>query len=283
MTHHIKDSALAQRLRAIRHVALDMDGTIYKGKTLFDFTPRFLRRLRDLGIEYTFLTNNSSRSVKDYLEKLAAMGIEAHEQQMFTSTLSTLDYLRDEFPAIRRLYVLGTPSLRDEFRRHDFDVVEDDETPPEAVIVGFDTGLVYERLCRACWWISQGRPFIATHPDFICPTDQPTVLVDCGAVCRCIEAATGIAPRAVLGKPDARMLTGILQRHNIQPHELAMAGDRIYTDMAMAHRAGCLGVLVLTGEATRRDAEQSSPPPNLVVPTLEDFGQMLHEARHNAS
>lgn len=283
MTHHIKDSAFAQRLRAIRHVALDMDGTIYKGKTLFDFTPRFLRQLRDLGIEYTFLTNNSSRSVKDYLEKLAAMGIEAREDQMFTSTLSTLDYLRDEFPAIRRLYVLGTPSLREEFRRHGFDVVEDDETPPEAVIVGFDTGLVYERLCRACWWISQGRPFIATHPDFICPTDQPTVLVDCGAVCRCIEAATGIAPRAVLGKPDARMLTGILQRHKIQPHELAMAGDRIYTDMAMAHRAGCLGVLVLTGEATRRDAEQSSPPPDLVVPTLEVFGQMLHEARHNAS
>ena len=173
---NINPAQQQQRLKQIRHVALDMDGTIYKGATLFDFTPRFLAQLRDLGIGYTFLTNNSSRSVKDYLKKLRGMSIDASEDQMFTSTLSTLDYLRDELPSIRRLFVLGTTSLQEEFQQQGFDVVEG-EKEPEAVIVGFDTSLVYERLCQASWWISRGKPFIATHPDYICPTDQPTVLV----------------------------------------------------------------------------------------------------------
>ncbi len=268
-------------LARIRHVALDMDGTIYMGSRLFDFTPAFLARLGEMGIGHTFLTNNSSRSVRDYLAKLRGMGIGADEDQMFTSTLSTIDYLRDELPGVTRLFVLGTPSLREEFAAHGFHV-DGAGGEPEAVIVGFDTGLVYERLCEAAWWISRGKPFVATHPDLVCPTDLPTVLVDCGAVCKCLEAATGVAPRAVLGKPDARMLTGILRRHRLNPDELAMAGDRIYTDVAMARRAGAFGVLVLTGEATAEDARAADPPPDLVVPSLEVFGDLLAGAGKSA-
>jgi HAD superfamily hydrolase (TIGR01450 family) len=166
----INISQYKQQMKQIRHVALDMDGTIYKGSTLFEFTQPFLEQLQNLGIGYTFLTNNSSKSVKDYLTKLNDMGINASEDQIFTSTLSTIDYLRDELPLIRHLFVLGTPSLCEEFRKYGFDVVEENQEP-EAVIVGFDTNLVYERLCRASWWISQGKTFIATHPDFICTTD----------------------------------------------------------------------------------------------------------------
>jgi NagD protein len=262
----------------IRHVALDMDGTIYKGGTLFDFTRAFLARLDELGIGYTFLTNNSSKSVKDYLRHLRRMGIEARDDQMFTSTLSTIDYLHDELPQAKRLFVLGTPSLQQEFRDAGYEVTEDRQEP-EAVIVGFDTGLVYPRLCEAAWWIHQGKPFIATHPDRICPTDQPTVLVDCGAVCACLTSATGRSPDAVLGKPDRRMLTGILARHGLKPHELAMAGDRIYTDMAMAHRAGALGVLVLTGEATQADVDRCPEKPSLVLPSLKEFGVLLADVK----
>ncbi|MBN1900837.1 HAD-IIA family hydrolase [Candidatus Sumerlaeota bacterium] len=273
-------SQYEQKLKQIRHVTLDMDGTIYKGSTLFEFTQPFLQQLQNLGIGYTFLTNNSSKSVKDYVISLNDMGVHASEDQIFTSTLCAIDYLRDEFPLIRHLYVLGTQSLREEFRKYGFDVVEENQEP-EAVIVGFDTSLVYERLCRASWWISQGKTFIATHPDFTCPTDQPTVLVDCGSFCRCIEAATGVTPHAVLGKPDHRMLTGILKRHNLEPNELAMCGDRIYTDMAMARSARCLGVLALTGEATEEDAVKCAPHPDLVVPNLEIFGKLLAAAQQN--
>ncbi len=268
----------AIQLASIRHLALDMDGTIYKGGTLFDFTPAFLDRMKALGIGYTFLTNNSSRSRKDYLRHLDRMGIRATEEQIFTSTLSTLDYLREAFPHVRRLYVLGTPSLREEFVEAGFTVVTG-EQEPEAVVVGFDTTLAFGPLCKAAWWIRQGKPFIATHPDRICPTDLPTVLVDCGSICACLEKATGRTPVAVLGKPDRRMLTGILARHGLRPAELAMVGDRLYTDMVMARSAGAVGVLVLTGEATADEAANHPAPPDLVVPSLKELGDLMETAR----
>ena len=264
-------------LGQIRHVALDMDGTIYKGGTLFEFTPAFLALLRQLGIGYTFLTNNSSKSVDDYVKHLARMGVAATADELFTSTDSTIVYLREAFPEVRQLFVLGTDSLLAHFSAHGYTIVPDDEEP-ELVIVGFHTSLPYDRLCKACWWISRNVPFVATHPDLVCPTDLPTVLVDCGAVCACIESATGKTPVAVLGKPDARMLSGIMERHGVQAHELAMAGDRIYTDVAMAARSGALGVLVLTGEATEADAKAATVKPDLVVPSLREFGEMLAHA-----
>jgi NagD protein len=172
--------------------------------------------------------------------------------------------------------VLGTESLVREIVEHGFDVVDDH---PEAVVVGFDDGLTHERLSRAAYWITRGLPYVATHPDRICPTDQPTVLIDCGAICACLESATGIAPEAVLGKPDPRMLLIVLERHGLTPASLALVGDRIYTDIEMAHRAGAFGVLVLSGEATRADAEASSAAIDLVVPSLKEFGEELERAR----
>jgi NagD protein len=251
-----------------------MDGTIYRGGTLFDFTRPFLAKLDSLGVGYTFLTNNSSKSVRDYLKHLERMGIQAGPERLYTSTLSTIDYLREAYPEVRKLYLVGTPSLRGEFVEAGFTVVEGDEEP-QAVVVGFDTDLSYPRLCKAAWWISRDKPFIATHPDRICPTDQPTVLVDCGSVCACLQAATGKAPTAVLGKPDPRMLTGILHRHGLQPDQLAMVGDRTYTDIAMARRAGALGVLVLTGETTAAEAQAFATADDLVVPSLREFGELL--------
>jgi HAD superfamily hydrolase (TIGR01450 family) len=265
-------------LKAIRYLALDMDGTIYKGRTLFDFTTAFLARLRDLEIGHTFLTNNSSRSVTDYIAHLRKMGIEAQADEIYSSSLCTIDYLHRNLPRIRRLFVLGTPSLQREFVEAGFEVLGSNEEP-EAVVAGFDTGLVYERLCQAAWWIKQGKPFIATHPDRVCPTDQPTVLVDCGAVCACLTEATGVRPLAVLGKPAPAMLTGILARHSLEPSQLAMVGDRLYTDMVMAHRAGALGVLVLTGEATEEDVAVCTERPDLVVQSLKELGELLAAAR----
>jgi NagD protein len=270
---------------SIRHVALDMDGTIYKGETLFAWTPGFLARLDALGIGHTFLTNNSSRSREDYLRHLRKMGIVATADQLYTSTLATIDHVGKAYPASRRLYLIGTPSLADEFTGAGFEVVTDpqSEAEPDLVIVGFDTALEYTRLCKAAWWIKRGKPFIATHPDRVCPTDLPTVLVDCGAVCACLESATGVEPTAVLGKPDPRMLTGILQRYGLAPHELAMVGDRLYTDMVMAQRAGVMGVLVLTGEATAEDAVQWPTLPTVVVPSLKELGDSLARARGGSS
>ncbi|HNQ72450.1 MAG TPA: HAD-IIA family hydrolase [Verrucomicrobiota bacterium] len=270
---------LPARLRQLRHVALDMDGTIYRGNTLFAATRPFLQLLDQLGIGHTFLTNNPSKNVADYLEHFKTLGIPATPQQLYTSAQATIGFLQQRFPEIRRLFVLGTASMAAAFAQAGFELMpESPGAEPDAVVVGFDLALTYPRLCRAAWWIQQGKPYFATNPDRVCPTDQPTVLVDCGAICAALESATGRPPTAVLGKPDPAMLQGILRQHRLRASELAMVGDRLYTDMAMAHRTGALSVLVLTGETTHAQAQGDAAPPDLVVPSLAEFGAQLRAA-----
>jgi NagD protein len=269
-----------KRLRDIRHVVLDMDGTIYSGGTLFESTRPFLALLDGLGIGHTFLTNNSSKSAKHYLAHLRKIGIAATADQLYTSTQATIEHLRQRMPVVRRLFVLGTVSMSRELETAGFTLTADSPNDePDGVLVGFDTELTFSRLCRTAYWISKGKPYIATHPDRVCPTDQPTILVDCGAICAALKEATGRAPDVVLGKPDPCMLRGILRRLMLAPEQLAMVGDRLYTDMEMAHRAGAFGVLVLTGETTAAAGAKHSPAPDLVVSGLAEFGERLRRAR----
>lgn len=259
----------------IRHFALDMDGTIYSGKTLFPFTVPFLQTLSELGIGYTFFTNNSSKSVCDYVGHLRAMGVRADESQMYTSTLATIAWLRRTYPSAHDIFILGTASMKAEFEAAGFRSCEDE---PELVVVGFDPAMDFERMCRAGYWIRRGKPFIATHPDRICPTDQPTLLIDCGAVCAALTAATGRKPDMVLGKPHPIMVEEVLKRHQLHPSELAVVGDRVYTDVAMAQAIGATGILVLTGETTREVGEGAVPPPDLILPSIEQLGELLRRA-----
>ncbi len=264
-----------RRLAKIRHLALDLDGTVYRGGTLFASTVPFLEAVSKLGIGYTFVTNNSSRSARDYVSHLRRLGLPIEFRHVRTSGQAAVEFLRSDYPAARRLSVLGTQSLRDEFCEAGYSVVEGtDKGPPDVVVIGFDPDLSFERLCTTAYWIAQGKPFVATHPDLQCPTDRRTVLVDCGGICACLEKVTGRPPDAVLGKPDPRMLRSILQHHELSSDELAVVGDRLYTDMAMARSADAVGVLVLTGETTAAQAGESSLP-ELVVEDLEQLGRLL--------
>jgi NagD protein len=271
---------LKARLANIRHVALDMDGTIYMGMSLFDYTIPFLQSLREMGITYSFLTNNPSTSIPDYLKKLAGMGIKATEEEMYTTALATIDYIKTNFPEARRLFLLGTPSMISEFEKAGFESLPDSaEERPDVLVVAFDKTLEYSRLCRAAYWAQQGVPYVATNPDRVCPTDQPTVLVDCGSICKCIEHATGRQPDIVLGKPDPNMLTGVQARYGVKPEEVAMVGDRIYTDIEMAHNAGAFGVLVLSGETTLQIADEAPRQPDLIADSIKVLGELLRESR----
>ena len=272
--------ALRERLSHIRHVALDMDGTIYMGQSLFPYTRAFLQRLREMGITYSFLTNNPSTSIADYLHKLAGMGIEATKEEMYTTALATIDYIRTRYPDARRLFILGTPSMTEEFVRAGFEPTANSaEDRPDAVVVAFDKTLEYDRLCRAAYWVQQGLPYVATNPDRVCPTDQPTVLVDCGSICKCIEHATGRQPDIVLGKPDPTMLTGVQSRYGVRADEVAMVGDRIYTDIEMAFNAGAFGVLVLSGETTLDVADKAPRQPDLIAENISVLGELLALSR----
>lgn len=282
---------LRGRLSKIRHLALDMDGTIYLGSTLFPYTLKFLADMKEAGIGYSFLTNNPSRSVADYLKKLEGLGIQADEENMYTTSLAAIDYIRTHYPEAKRLFLLGTPSMISQFEKAGFESCADDpDDVPDVLVVAFDMTLNYQRLCRAAWWASQGVPYVATNPDRVCPTDQKVVLVDCGSMCKCIEHATGRQPDITLGKPDPNMLYGIMERLDLKPEEVAMVGDRIYTDTATAHNAGAFGVLVLSGETTlevvdkvAEDARNNPAPeffpPDLVCRDVKELGELLIESR----
>ena len=270
---------LMERLRKLKHFALDMDGTIYLGTTLFPYTKAFLGGVKEMGLNYSFLTNNPSAGIADYLAKLAKLGIEATREEMYTTSIATIDYIKTHYPEAKRLFLLGTPSMIAEFEKAGFISTTDSaEDVPDVVVVAFDKTLQYERLCRAAWWVSQNVPYIATNPDRVCPTDQPVVLVDCGSICECIAHATGRRPDITLGKPDPNMLSGILTRFGYEADEVAMVGDRIYTDIEMAHNAGAFGVLVLSGETTLEVCDAAPKQPHLVCDSIEVLGDLVKEA-----
>ena len=275
---------MKRRLSDIRQVFLDMDGTIYRGSTLFPTTLPFLRYLKERGVGYAFLSNNSSFSTAEYVEKLRRMGIETGPENFYTSTGYTIDHLKKFHPEIRRLFLLGMACIAPEFEAAGFEL---DDRDPQAVVVAFDRTLTYEKLCRAAWFLKQGVPGFATHPDRFCPTDQPTWLPDCGALTACLETATGVRLK-VLGKPDPGMLRAAAARRNVPVEACLMVGDRLATDIAVGAAAGTLtcritgpgadlsstaavrpdyqandlgGLQRLWLEAERRSREQRCPPP----------------------
>lgn len=283
---------LAIKLRRIKYLALDMDGTIYLENTIFPYTLGFLADIEKAAVGYSFLTNNPSRSVADYLAKLAGMGIKASEENMYTTSLEAIDYIREHYPAAQRLFLMGSPSMISQFEKAGFvSCADDPDDVPDVLVVAYDTTLTYSRLCRAAYWASQGLPYIATNPDKVCPTNQRTVLVDCGSMQRCIAHATGRMPDIVLGKPGPTMLQNIMKKHGLQPDEIAMVGDRIYTDVLTAHNSGAVGVLVLSGETTLETAlsvaedARTNPhpeffPPDVIVRDVRELADLILQAKN---
>jgi len=265
-------------LAKIRHVVLDMDGTIYLGKKLFPPTVPFLDGLARLEIGHSYVTNNCSRSRAEYVYHLREIGIEADPETIWTSAHATVHYISVELPQVRRLFVHGTPGLKEDFRLAGFEIVDQE---PEVVVVGFDTALTYDGLAQTAYWISCGLPYIATHPDRVCPTDRPIVLPDCAAVCSLFETATGRRPEAIPGKPNQLMLEAVFARYNVAPQEVALVGDRLYTDIRMARDAGAVAVLTLTGETKLADIDgcPKYERPDIVVADLGEFAALLKGAR----
>ncbi len=237
-----------------------------------------MEKLPHLGIKHSFLTNNCSHSRADYVRRLQQIGVAADLDSIQTSAQATAHYISTHLPHARRLFVLGTPGLHEDFRAAGFEIVSDQ---PDAVVVGFDTALTYDALCQTAYWISTGLPYVATHPDRICPTDQPIVLPDCAAICALLETATGRKPEAIPGKPNPAMLLSVCAKYNLKPDEVALVGDRLYTDIRMARDAGAVAVLTLTGETKRSDLEScpAANHPDLIIDHLGELQQLL-EAAH---
>ena len=261
-------------LRSKKLYLFDMDGTLYLGSRLYNFTLELLDTLKKTGRRYLFMTNNSSKSVEDYVKKLGKLGITATREEFMTSSQATAFYLHKHHEG-QKLYVCGTESLKEELRREGFTVTTNvDET--ECIVMGFDTELTFQKLHDVSFLLltRPDLPYIATNPDYVCPTEFGSV-PDCGSVCDMIYNATKKRP-VVIGKPSPLMPQLAMEKLGVSKEETCVVGDRIYTDVKSGLNAGITGILVLSGETTREILEASEDKPHLV---LEDASEILTAIR----
>ena len=265
-----QEAAVRARLAAVRGFLLDLDGTFYLGDRLLDGSLDFLETLRRIGRSALFLTNNSSRSGAAYVDKLRRLGVTAPFLQVLTSGQAAGRYVLRRF-GTQPGYLLGTPALREELRAMG---VALSEQQPAYVLLAFDTALTYAGLTRVCDLVRAGLPYIATHPDFNCPTEGGFI-PDIGATIAYVHASTGRRPDVVIGKPNAGIAEEAQRLLGLPREQLAMVGDRLYTDIATGICCGMTSILVLTGEATAAEAAASEWKPDLTFDRLASMNAYL--------
>lgn len=251
---------------SVKLVLFDLDGTIYLGGRLLPGVKKLLRKISRVGLNYAFMTNNSSVNPDNYLEKLKKLGLAATPKNIITSCEATCLMLGD-LGLGPKIFVLGTRRFREYLARNGYYHEEDH---PSAVLVGFDLELTYEKLTRATRLVADGVPLVASHPDAVCPSaDGP--LPDAGMLLGAIKAGTGAVPRAVAGKPN-RWIVAVARKHfNIKAGEIVIVGDRLQTDMRMARKFRMKSVLVLSGVTRAWEVKKSRIKPDVVVGSVSEL------------
>ncbi|HUI90579.1 MAG TPA: HAD-IIA family hydrolase [Anaerolineales bacterium] len=261
-----------ERLRNVRGFLLDMDGTFYLSDHLLEGAPRFIDLLRRQNKVFLFLTNNSSKQGRQYAEKITRLGLPVTEQSVLTSGEATALYLKERH-AHANIFLCGTPSLEEEFRRHGFQLVQE---KPDFLVLGFDQTLTYKKLWMLCDFVRAGIPYVATHPDFNCPTETGW-MPDTGAMIAFVKAATGREPDLVVGKPNRLIVDASALKMNLHINQMAMIGDRLYTDIALGQSSGIATVLVLSGETKIDDLKGSPFQPDYTFQNLAGVADWLEK------
>lgn len=253
---------------------LDMDGTIYLDNDLFDGTLDFLAEIKRKGGRYLFVTNNSSKSSDAYVAKLKRLGIDACEEDFLTSTDATILYVNSNFKG-KKFYSMGTRSFNSQLRAAGINVVEDVEDDIFGLIISNDTELTFKKLDDASKLLTKGVEYIATNPDWVCPTAYGYV-PDCGSFADILRRATGKTP-TFIGKPKPEMLLLAMEKFGYTKDESLMVGDRVYTDIASGYNAGVDTVFVLSGEGTVEDAENSDTKPTYILKNVRELYERIKE------
>lgn len=251
---------------------LDMDGTIYNENQIFDGTLDFLARIRQPGGRYVFITNNSSRSVADYVKKVNDMGIDAGFEDFYTSSQATAMYIKKNYPG-QTVYCMGTRSLVEELRQSGLKVVTQADASATVVLIGFDTENTSEKIRDTCIMLGRDVAYLATNPDLVCPVSFGFI-PDCGSMSIMLKNATGKEP-FFIGKPQPIMVDCVLQNTGISREDAVIVGDRLYTDIATGINAGVDTICVLSGEASMQDIQVWDEEPTWIFRDVRQIRETL--------
>ncbi|MGI6146504.1 MAG: HAD-IIA family hydrolase [Firmicutes bacterium] len=262
-------------MEQVRCLLLDLDGTIYLGDQLIPGALRLKEAAERIGMDVFFLTNNSSRSREHYSKKITKMGWPVHVDSVLSSTQATALTLLER--GWRRVYLVGTPSFRQELENYGITVAGDAEPSVDCVVVGFDTTLEYSKLRAAGRHILRGTPMISSNPDRVCPLEGGEFIPDCAAITACLLTAYPGTTTEYMGKPELPMLRLVESRTRWRGRAIAMVGDRLYTDVRFGSRWGLTAVLTLSGETAVEDLGPDDRP-DVIVKDVGELADMLLEA-----
>lgn len=261
-----------KNLKKISVYLFDMDGTLNMGERPIDGAMETLKMLTEAGKTVCFVTNNSSKSKYDYLKKVRRMGYDADIKQIITSGMAAASYINKHYEG-KRTYVLGTETLCRELKESGVNVVGIGEDA-DIILLAFDTELTYEKLWHATNLVSEGKTYIATHPDFVCPSDNGN-MPDAGAMMALVEKTTGKTPEIIIGKPYAPMAEYVFDFCSVTPDDVAFVGDRLYTDIKFAINNDMTGILVLSGETDLAMLKESGLNPDYVFDDVNELRKYL--------
>jgi len=255
-------------------VLIDLDGVVYTGRDPIPGAARFLGEARRRGLKFLLVTNNSTTSPELVAERLRGMQIEVTPDEILTSAQAAVGYVRRHAAPGATVRIVGEAGLRQAAEEEGL-VVVDGESSSEWVIAGLDRAFTYEKLAGAARAILAGAHFVATNADALLPVEGGQVVPGAGTMIAAIKTATAVEP-VVVGKPEPGLFEHGLQRlGGLAPHQVAMIGDRLDTDVVGGRRAGLRTILVLSGVTSRAEADAATPPPDATLPDLASVTDLL--------
>lgn len=261
-----------EKLKNLKLFLLDMDGTIYLDDRLFEGVIPFLEHIKAVGGRYLFLTNNSSKSVDKYIQKLASLGISTTAEDFFTSVDATIHHLKGK--TYQKIYAFGTASFKEQLAKSGLPITDRREEGIDCLCMGFDTELTFQKLEDACILLGKGVDYVATNPDWVCPTWYGSV-PDCGSVSEMLYNATKRRP-LFIGKPKPEIALLAMEKAGFSPEQTAIVGDRLYTDIACGNNAGITSIFVLSGEGTMEDVAAGEAKPDYI---FQDIKALYNEIK----
>ncbi len=260
---------IMKSIKDIQLFLLDMDGTLNFEDELIPGADAFINTLLAHHKQFVYLTNNSSKNGKDYVNKMKKLGLPCEDDQVFTSGMAMGLFLSKGRPG-KRIYLVGTKALEQELKHYGITITD---CNPEIVVVGFDRELNYQKLEKACKYLCDGAEFLATNVDKVCPILNGRYIPDCGSICDMLEVATKVKAHYI-GKPNREMIDVLASLYHLENNQVAMVGDRLYTDIMTAVNANAQSILVLSGETSLDDVMKSTIKPDYIytsVDELKDF------------